>query len=217
MTPPFLLALHGMAHGFIELDKAVIHVWLVLVNQTMISLVSFLWLWFSSVCPLMAKDKRLVEASCWERLTLYVDSQLFCLYGHAKSLHSFPTLCNSMDCSPPSSCVHGILQARISPSSKGSSRPRDRTCISSSSYIAGRFFTTEPPGKPIFWQAPLSMGIPRQEYWSALPFFQVSSQTTDQTHVFCINRQIFFFFFTHWATREVFCLKYAYIFCFSFL
>ena len=26
---------------------------------------------------------------------------------------SCPTLCNPMDCSPPSSSVHGILQARI--------------------------------------------------------------------------------------------------------
>ena len=34
------VALHGMAHSFIELDKAVVHV---------ISLVSFLWLWFQSV------------------------------------------------------------------------------------------------------------------------------------------------------------------------
>ena len=27
--------------------------------------------------------------------------------------HSCPTLCNPMDCSPPRSSVHGILQARI--------------------------------------------------------------------------------------------------------
>ena len=37
-----LVALQGMAHSFIELDKAVIHV---------ISLISFLWLWFSSCLP----------------------------------------------------------------------------------------------------------------------------------------------------------------------
>ena len=30
---------------------------------------------------------------------------------HAKSLHLCPTLCNPVDCSPPSSSVHGILQA----------------------------------------------------------------------------------------------------------
>ena len=32
---------------------------------------------------------------------------------HAKSLQSCPTLCDPMDCSSPSSSVHGILQARI--------------------------------------------------------------------------------------------------------
>ena len=36
------VALHGMAHSFIELDKAVVHV---------IRLVSFLWLWFSVCLP----------------------------------------------------------------------------------------------------------------------------------------------------------------------
>ena len=45
------------------------------------------------------------------------------------------TLCDPMDCSPPGSSVHGILQARIPewvamPSSRGSSGPRDRTCVS---------------------------------------------------------------------------------------
>ena len=45
-----------------------------------------------------------------------------------------------MDCSPPGSSVRGILQARILEwitisFSRGSSWPRDRTCI------AGRFFT----------------------------------------------------------------------------
>jgi len=41
-------------------------------------------------------------------------------------------LCNPMDCSPPGSSVHGILQARILewvavPFSRGSSQPRDQT------------------------------------------------------------------------------------------
>ena len=31
---------------------------------------------------------------------------------HAKSLQSWLTLCNPMDCGPPGSSVHGILQAR---------------------------------------------------------------------------------------------------------
>ena len=46
-----------------------------------------------------------------------------------------PTLCDPMDCTPPGSSVHGILQARILECvaisfSRGSSLPRDRTCIS---------------------------------------------------------------------------------------
>ena len=50
-----------------------------------------------------------------------------------------------MDCSPPGSSVHGILQTRIlewvaMPSSKGSSQPRDQTQVSAS--LAARFFTT---------------------------------------------------------------------------
>ena len=40
MTCPSWVALHGMAHSFIELDKAVVRV---------ISLVSFLWLWFQPI------------------------------------------------------------------------------------------------------------------------------------------------------------------------
>ena len=56
---------------------------------------------------------------------------------------SCPTLCNSVDCSPPGSSVHGILQARILewvtiPFSRGSSRLRNQTQVSC---IAGGFFT----------------------------------------------------------------------------
>ena len=69
------------------------------------------------------------------------------------SLQLCPVICNPMDCSPPGSSVHGILQARILEwvaisFSKGSSQPRDRTQVSCT---AGRFFTIcatreAPPG-----------------------------------------------------------------------
>ena len=54
---------------------------------------------------------------------------------YAKSLQSCLTLCDPMDCSPPGSSVHGVLQARMlewvaMSSSRGSSRPRDRTYVS---------------------------------------------------------------------------------------
>ena len=63
------------------------------------------------------------------------------------------TLCDPMDCILPGSSAHGILQARILEwvaisSSRGSSQPRDRTCVSCASCPAGGFFTTEPSGKP---------------------------------------------------------------------
>ena len=55
------------------------------------------------------------------------------------------TLCNPMDCSPPGSSVHGILQAKILEwismlSSRESSLSRDHTHVSCSSCLAGRLF-----------------------------------------------------------------------------
>ena len=50
---PSWVALYGMAHSFVELDKAVVHV---------ISLI-FCDCGFHSVYPLMDKDKKLMEAS----------------------------------------------------------------------------------------------------------------------------------------------------------
>ena len=102
------------------------------------------------------------------------------------------SLCDCMDCSPPCSSDHGILQERIPgwiaiSFSRESSRPTDRTHILC---IADGFFTTGPPGKPqaspgvcfviqlcltlcdpmtVAPQVPLSTGILQQEYWSGLP------------------------------------------------
>ena len=60
------------------------------------------------------------------------------------------TLCDPMDCSPPDSSVHGILQVRILewvviPFSGGFSFPRDQTWVSC---IAGRFFIVLTDQKP---------------------------------------------------------------------
>ena len=57
------------------------------------------------------------------------------MLSRAKSLQSSLTLCDPMDCGPPGCSVHGTLQARIlewvaMPSSRGSSRPRDRNRVS---------------------------------------------------------------------------------------
>ena len=65
---------------------------------------------------------------------------------------SCPILCHPMDCSPPGSSDRGILQARTlewvaMPSSRGSSRPRDRTQVPS---MAGRFLTIREPSQYSF-------------------------------------------------------------------
>ena len=57
--------------------------------------------------------------------------------------HLCLTLCNPMDCNPPGSSVHEILQSRILEwvaicFSRGSFWPRDQTQVS---HVAGRFFT----------------------------------------------------------------------------
>ena len=90
----------------------------------------------------------------------------------AKSLQLCLTLCTPMDCSPPGSSVHGILQARVLEwgavsSSRGSSQPRDQTC---SSYISciGRWVLyhweaqTETKGQ----NRNLPCGLDQNERWS---------------------------------------------------
>ena len=86
---------------------------------------------------------------------------------------SCQTLCDPMDCSPPGSFIHGILQARILewvsiPFSRGSSSPRDRAQVSC---IAGGFFTvwaTREIGRhPVnaSWMNDWWMGIWWMESW----------------------------------------------------
>ena len=73
------------------------------------------------------------------------------------------TLCDPMVCSLPGSSVRGIFQARILKwiaifLSRGSSRPRDWTCVSG----IGRFFTTwatrETPAHHKGWESFLATG-----------------------------------------------------------
>jgi len=61
---------------------------------------------------------------------------------------SCPIPCDPMDCSPPGSSVHGILQARILEwvaisFSRVYFPPRDQTRFLASLALAGGFFTTE--------------------------------------------------------------------------
>ena len=71
---------------------------------------------------------------------------IFCLeyiLGENEVTQSCLTLCDPVNCSLPSSSIHGILQSRILEwvaiaFSRGSSQPRDQTQVSR---VAGRHFT----------------------------------------------------------------------------
>ena len=104
-------------------------------------------------------------------------------YGCAYSLSRVRLFCNPTDCSPPCSCVHGILRARIhssfrrfpdpwsnswSPSLQADSLPSELGWWWWFSHLSC-VRLLQPP-----WtagcQAPPSLGFSRQEYLNGLPF-----------------------------------------------
>ena len=106
---------------------------------------------------------RLVIAFLSRKICIYIPTHVYWhIYSYMYSVYTYiyicifwcylvikscPTLCDPMDCSPPGSSVCGILQASILewaaiPFSRGSSWPRDQT--------TRKFFTTEPPAKPLY-------------------------------------------------------------------
>ena len=84
----------------------------------------------------------------------------------AKSLQSCPTLCDPIDCSPPGSPVPGILQARTLDWVAISFSNAWKWKVKVKSFSRVRLFVT-PWTAP--YQAPLSTGFSRQEYWSGVP------------------------------------------------
>ena len=73
----------------------------------------------------------------------------------ATLLQPCPTLCDSMDCSPPGSSVHGILQARIlewvaCPPPGDPPDPRIEPVSLMTPALADRFFTTSATGEAIY-------------------------------------------------------------------
>ena len=84
----------------------------------------------------------------------------------AESLQSCPTLCDPIDGSPPGSTVPGILQARTLEwvAISFSNAWKWNVKVKSLSHV--RLLAT--PWTAAY-QAPLSMGFSRQEYWSGVP------------------------------------------------
>ena len=97
--------------------------------------------WFSCVC---------VYTHVYMHVCVCIHTCIcMCVYIYICVLYnsrSCLTLCNPLDCSPPGSSVRGIFQTRIQElvaifSSRASSWPKDRTCVSFGSCIASEFFT----------------------------------------------------------------------------
>ena len=83
-----------------------------------------------------------------------------------KSLQLCPTLCDPIDSSPPGSPVPGILQARTLEWVAISFSNAWKWKVKVKSLSRVQLFVT--PWTAAY-QAPLSMGLSRQEYWSEVP------------------------------------------------
>ena len=131
-----------------------------------------LLLWQAGSLPLQPAGKQNVHCSI-----IYNSQDIEEPYYCCSVAKPCPTLCNPMDCSPPGSCVHGILQVRILEWAaisffRGSSRPRDQTHISHISFTGRQVFTT-----CTTWEAPYSCRVIPQSYsWSYI-FITVNSST----------------------------------------
>ena len=91
---------------------------------------------------------------CWRSALCIASCPLPSLWGVHGCVPSCLTLCDPMDCNPPGSSVHGILQARIlewvaMASSRGSSWPRDQTHVSCVGRWIWQALASEPPPVPV--------------------------------------------------------------------
>ena len=105
-------------------------------------------------------------------------------------------LCDPMDCSPPGSSVHGVLQARILEwvaisFFRGSSWPRNRTWVS---HIAGRWFTDWAIREALsLWAVGIQMPCVICSLPGGLKSFEafmgdINLQSQKIRNVFCISR-----------------------------
>ena len=106
----------------------------------------------------------------------------------AKSLQSSPTLCDLIDGSPLGSPVPGILQARALDWVAISFSNAWKWKVKVKSLSRVQFFAT--PWTATY-QAPPSMGVSRQEYWSGVPSPSPFSSTFPTNSLFSLT---FFFF-----------------------
>ena len=123
---------------------------------------------FSQIIPPLPLPQSPKDCSIHHCLLLSKVTLEFCLAlqlaAAAKSLQLCPTLCDPIDGNPPGSPVPGILQARTLEwgAIAFSNAWKWKVKVKSLSHV-----------RPLTWtaayQAPLSIGFSRQEYWSGVP------------------------------------------------
>ena len=122
-------------------------------------------LWILWTCSLKHTPAETVNRVSWWARTSNKGNFSY-LLATAKSLQSYPTLCNPIDGSPLGSAVPGILQARTLEwvAISFSNAWKWKVKVKSLSLV-------QPSATPwtAAYQAPPSMGFSRQEYWSGVP------------------------------------------------
>ena len=136
--------------------------------------------WHAAVHGVTKNQTQLIESLLWnwtEQLSNWTKQLLinwpfnekdkwFVLAAAAKSLQLCPTLCDPIDGSLPDSAIPGILQARtlewVAISFSNAWKWKVKVMSLSSVHLFATPWTAA-------YQAPLSMGFSRQEYWSGVP------------------------------------------------
>ena len=124
------------------------------------------WVTTSQIASKAGDDSTMTKSSLFTMPTWKIIFSSHSPRSHAaaKSLQSCMTLCDPIDGSPPGSPVPGILQARTLEwvAISFSNAWKWKVKAKSLSHV-----------RPLAWtaayQAPLSMGFSRQEYWSGVP------------------------------------------------
>ena len=139
---------------------------------------SWMWLkWLNKI----SSSNMLNKALFWGRIMADQSELVGTQRTHtAKSHESCPTLCNPTDSSPPGCPISGILQARTLEWVAVSFSNAWKWKVKVKSLSRVRLLAT--PWTAAY-QAPLSMGFSRQEYWSRVPLPSPGLQPTGQQKV----------------------------------
>ena len=119
-----------------------------------------------ALCVLSHSCMHVCTFSRFSRVLLFATLRTVALHsplskGFFRKAQLCPTLCDTLDCSPPSSTVHGILQARIlkQVTISFSRDLPDPGIETASPAMANGFFTTQPPGQPLCITEQVNKGL----------------------------------------------------------